>query len=91
MGFCCVACEVLYLSLYMLGWQSRTDHSVLGASQAKPEGRENTFFTTLAVVSFPGFVVKQFVNFAQIRAAVSALIILDLERDRKENTASKKK
>ena len=90
MGFCCVCCEVLYLSLYMVGWQSRTEGSVLGASSEKPGGGQWTFFVALAVGSFPGFVIKQFVNFAQIRAAMSALMILDLERDRKEKRASRK-
>lgn len=81
------------MSLYMIGSQSRPESSVFGAVLKKAGGRQRTFFVALAVGSFPGFVIKQFVNFAQIRAAVSALMILDLERDRKKGTAagSKKK
>ena len=43
----------------------------------------------VALSSVPGFLVKQIVNLAQIRAASSALIILDQEKDRKDMVAGK--
>ena len=88
MGFCCVCCEVLYLSLYTLGWQSRASSSV-EASTEKHRERQKMFFWALAAGSLPGFVIKQFVNFAQVRAAVSALVLLDLERDRRQSKSKR--
>jgi len=32
MGFCCVCCEVLYLALYLLGWEKFWDSPAYSAS-----------------------------------------------------------
>ena len=68
----------------MIGCQSRTDNSSKESAEWKGGEGRSWLFVALAMGSFPGFVIKQFVNFAQIRAAVSSLMSLDLERDRKK-------
>ena len=40
----------------------------------------------VAVAALPGFVIKQMINIAQIKAASSSLIILDQNRDREKKS-----
>ena len=62
MGFCCICCEVLYLSLYLLHFPDfhRWPPAILVA--------------TLAV---PGFALKQFINCVQLWTAMQQLVATD--------------
>lgn len=89
MGFCCVCCEVLYLALYLLGWEKFWDSPAYSAAfptrlaVLTGHSRQDEWPVVLivALASLPGFAIKQMINIAQIKAACSSLIILDQTKD----------
>eukprot|EP00955_Chlamydomonas_euryale_P057884 356917-Chlamydomonas_euryale.AAC.6 len=95
MGFCCVCCEVLYLSAYALAFPSmRAFRTPVPFELAEPfphylpDGLADALFSSagvpyLSVLLFaavPGFLVKQLCNWVQLRAAAISLVEYDLKR-----------
>jgi len=88
MGICCISCEVLYLSLYLMHWLgfpqidlSYTSISILGTSLpvvSSLKAREVPYICWVAVLAFPGFLMKQVINVFQLRNAMIGLVRHDL-------------
>lgn len=88
MGACCICCEVLYLSLYLLAWpQWRAAWPVAlpPALAARLPPRfapdEVPAVALLALAALPGTVIKQVVNVVQLRTAAQRLVEYDNKRD----------
>ena len=76
MGFCCICCEVLYLSLYLLhfpGFQ-RWPPAIL-----------------VAVLAVPGFALKQFINCVQLWTAMQQLVATDRQKLTQEGRSARDK
>ena len=65
MGFCCICCEVLYLSLYLLHF---------------PSFRMWPPALLIAVLAVPGFALKQVINCVQLWAAMQQLVATDRQK-----------
>ena len=65
MGFCCVCCEVLYLSLYLLSF---------------PRFQNWPPVMLFAVLAVPGFALKQVINCVQLWTAMQQLVATDRQR-----------
>ena len=65
MGFCCICCEVLYLSLYLLHF---------------PSFRMWPPALLIAVLAVPGFALKQVINCVQLWAAMQQLVATDTQK-----------
>lgn len=87
MGFCCVSCEVLYLTTYALchpntpQWTAAAPASVLQASQwaagcAVPSAAD-ALIVALQLLAVPGVLVKQVVNVWQLLEAMHKLARLE--------------
>ncbi|KAK9907595.1 hypothetical protein WJX75_006702 [Coccomyxa subellipsoidea] len=91
MGFCCVCCEILYLSLYLLhfpGFQRAplvplhlpsAVRTHLNGSAGALEGVP--LAAVVALLAVPGFVIKQFINCVQLRSAMQLLVATDRDQD----------
>lgn len=91
MGVCCISCEVLYLSLYALDWKQFREWPVLPV--ALPErllrdlpdtaGLEKglPLAAVTAMLSLPGFLVKQIINCFQLRSSMQALVQYDKDKE----------
>lgn len=89
MGFCCISCEVLYLSLYILHWPQYRAWALvplpaplrpllnghLSSSSGSSGGLP--LVALIAVLVVPGVLVKQLVNVVQLRTAAVQLAELD--------------
>ncbi len=65
MGFCCICCEVLYLSLYLLHF---------------PEFHRWPPAVIIAALAVPGFALKQFINCVQLWTAMQQLVATDRQK-----------
>jgi phosphatidylglycerophosphate synthase len=86
MGFCCVSCEVLYLSCFLLSHRQPT----IVTSEASPNLLRAVRFVTGSSVNqgdmavcyvifamLPGWLVKQIVNVHQAKASMDRLVALE--------------
>ncbi|BDA47806.1 CDP-diacylglycerol-inositol 3-phosphatidyltransferase [Coccomyxa sp. Obi] len=99
MGFCCVCCEVLYLSLYLLHFKSYqrwplVPVPLLGALQphlngAAAELEGVPLALVIALLAVPGFVIKQFINCVQLRSAMQLLVATDQNQDSQSKQKTK--
>lgn len=87
MGFCCVSCEVLYLSTYALchpgtpRWTAAAPEALHGAAEwaagcTVPSGADAAI-VALQLLALPGVLVKQVVNVWQLLEAMRKLAVLD--------------
>ncbi|PON47710.1 CDP-diacylglycerol-inositol 3-phosphatidyltransferase, eukaryote [Trema orientale] len=79
MAYCCVACEVLYILLFLLA-KSQTENltSVLVGS-----AKQNMLLSILLGLSLFGWAVKQAVNVIQLKTAADACVLYDVEKQQK--------
>ncbi|CAM8976053.1 unnamed protein product [Rhodiola kirilowii] len=80
MGYCCVACEVLYITLFLL-------------AEKQPESITHVIFTSLKQASFISFLVsvclfgwgtKQAINVIQMKTAADICVLHDISTKQKE-------
>ncbi|KAB5541596.1 hypothetical protein DKX38_014570 [Salix brachista] len=76
MAYCCVACEVLYISLFLLA-QNETEKlmDVLKASIT-----EGSLVSVLVVLSLFGWAIKQLVNIIQMKTAADVCVLHDINK-----------
>ncbi|PON89953.1 CDP-diacylglycerol-inositol 3-phosphatidyltransferase, eukaryote [Trema orientale] len=79
MAYCCVACEVLYILLFLLA-KSQTENltSVLVGS-----AKQNVLLSILLGLSLFGWAVKQAVNVIQLKTAADVCVLYDVEKQQK--------
>lgn len=68
MGFCCVCVEVEYLVLYAMTFEEMM------------VGWRGILLYGIAIMSVPGFLLKQIANIVQLRRATAKLVALDVEK-----------
>lgn len=91
MGFCCIACEVLYLSLYLLYFPQYRENAgaylplskllqpyMLRVVPLNADGTGLPIAALVALVSLPGVLTKQLCNWVQLRNAMDRLVEHDL-------------
>nr|GEV60153.1 probable CDP-diacylglycerol--inositol 3-phosphatidyltransferase 2 [Tanacetum cinerariifolium] len=75
MGYCCIACEVLYIALFLLAKESQTITDVLlGAAQ------QSIIYSALIALLLFGWATKQLVNIIQIKTAADLCVLYDLNK-----------
>uniref|UniRef100_A0A7N0T0Q2 CDP-diacylglycerol--inositol 3-phosphatidyltransferase n=1 Tax=Kalanchoe fedtschenkoi TaxID=63787 RepID=A0A7N0T0Q2_KALFE len=80
MAYCCVACEVLYITLFLLAEkqpESITNVVVTSVKQA-------SVISVLVAVSLFGWGTKQAVNVIQMKTAADICVLHDINRKQKE-------
>lgn len=76
LGYCCAACEVLYIILFLLAEnQSETVVDVLGNAMV-----QNLLLSFLVPLVLFGWVIKQTVNVIQMKTAADVCVLYDIER-----------
>ncbi|KAI4304136.1 hypothetical protein MLD38_039687 [Melastoma candidum] len=78
MAFCCVACEVLYITLFLLAekpTEKLTDVLVKSV-------RESPFLLLLLASSIFGWTIKQAVNVIQMKTAADVCVLHDITKKR---------
>lgn len=76
MGYCCVSCEVLYITLFLLARnqaESLIDVLVNAATTSW------IYLVLLALLLF-GWAIKQFVNVIQMKTAADACVLYDINK-----------
>ncbi|XP_057961333.1 CDP-diacylglycerol--inositol 3-phosphatidyltransferase 1-like [Malania oleifera] len=76
MGYCCVACEVLYIILFLLA-DSQTENVadvLMGAM------KEISLLSVLVVLALFGWAIKQTVNVIQMKTAADICVLYDINR-----------
>ncbi|KAH8498109.1 hypothetical protein H0E87_017144 [Populus deltoides] len=85
MAYCCVACEVLYISLFLLA-QNETEKKLMDVLKASIT--EGSLVSVLVVLSLFGWAIKQLVNIIQVPANTSIILLRTMSchsLDNKEN------
>ncbi|PON45072.1 CDP-diacylglycerol-inositol 3-phosphatidyltransferase, eukaryote [Parasponia andersonii] len=79
MAYCCVACEVLYILLFLLA-KSQTENltSILVGS-----AKQNVLLSILLGLGLFGWAVKQAVNVIQLKTAADVCVLYDVEKQQK--------
>ncbi|XP_059631826.1 CDP-diacylglycerol--inositol 3-phosphatidyltransferase 1-like [Cornus florida] len=80
MGYCCVACEVLYIILFLLAkneTENLTDVLVTAA-------RQSLFLSFLLALLLFGWATKQAVNVIQMKTAADACVLYDINKKQKQ-------
>ncbi|KAL9415483.1 hypothetical protein AB3S75_043722 [Citrus x aurantiifolia] len=79
MGYCCVACEVLYLILFLIvDTQSESLVDVVGSSL-----QQGSLLSILVALSLFGWAIKQVVNVIQMKTAADVCVHYDIEKKQK--------
>ncbi|KAI4368297.1 hypothetical protein MLD38_016871 [Melastoma candidum] len=76
MAFCCVACEVLYITLFLLAEKPTEKLSDVLLKSA----RENPFLLLLLALSIFGWTIKQAVNVIQMKTAADVCVLHDITK-----------
>ncbi|KAJ7528666.1 hypothetical protein O6H91_15G012800 [Diphasiastrum complanatum] len=79
MGYCCVGAEVLYLVLYLLS----NAHSGNISEVVLSALNEGSFLAMLGLLALPGCIIKQIVNFVQMKTAADLCVKFDIQRSSK--------
>ncbi|XP_047311603.1 probable CDP-diacylglycerol--inositol 3-phosphatidyltransferase 2 [Impatiens glandulifera] len=79
MGYCCVACEVIYITLFLLA-KSQNENMIDVLLNA---ARKNTILAFLLAVLSVGWGIKQIVNIIQLKTAADACVEYDINRKQK--------
>ncbi|KAH9679188.1 CDP-diacylglycerol--inositol 3-phosphatidyltransferase 1 [Citrus sinensis] len=79
MGYCCVACEVLYLILFLIaGKQSESLVDVVASTV-----RQGSPLSFLVALSLFGWAIKQTINVIQMKTAADVCVLYDIEKKQK--------
>ncbi|KAH9648450.1 CDP-diacylglycerol--inositol 3-phosphatidyltransferase 1 [Citrus sinensis] len=79
MGYCCVACEVLYLILFLIaGKQSESLVDVVASAV-----RQGSPLSFLVALSLFGWAIKQTINVIQMKTAADVCVLYDIEKKQK--------
>ncbi|PHT40004.1 CDP-diacylglycerol--inositol 3-phosphatidyltransferase 1 [Capsicum baccatum] len=76
MGYCCVSCEVLYITLFLLA-RKETDSLIDVLVNTTTTGW--IYLVLLALLVF-GWAIKQFVNVIQMKTAADACVLYDINK-----------
>ncbi|CAI0445356.1 unnamed protein product [Linum tenue] len=76
MAYCCVACEVLYISLYLLA-EKPTEHLM---DVLMSLTKEISPFSILVGLSLFGWAIKQVVNVIQMKTAADICVLHDINK-----------
>ncbi|KAM6585018.1 hypothetical protein CsatB_012020 [Cannabis sativa] len=79
MAYCCVACEVLYILLFLLAKNDSENLMNILVSSAK----QNALLAALLGLSLFGWAVKQAVNVIQLKTAADVCVLYDVEKKHK--------
>nr|GLL47572.1 CDP-diacylglycerol--inositol 3-phosphatidyltransferase 1-like [Ipomoea trifida] len=76
MGYCCVSCEVLYITLFLLP-QNQTENlfDVLLSAATK-----SWLYLALIALLILGWSIKQFVNVIQMKSAADICVLYDINK-----------
>ncbi|KAK6781616.1 hypothetical protein RDI58_019412 [Solanum bulbocastanum] len=76
MGYCCVSCEVLYITLFLL---ARKETESLIEVLVNTATASWIYLVLLALLLF-GWAIKQFVNVIQMKTAADACVLYDMNK-----------
>ncbi|KAK4789159.1 hypothetical protein SAY86_020478 [Trapa natans] len=76
MAYCCVACEVLYIILFLVA-DSKTESLM---DILKSLSKQSTPLTLLTAVSLFGWAIKQIVNVIQLKTAADVCVLHDISK-----------
>ncbi|XP_049350109.1 probable CDP-diacylglycerol--inositol 3-phosphatidyltransferase 2 [Solanum verrucosum] len=76
MGYCCVSCEVLYITLFLL---TRKETDSLIDVLVNTATASWIYLVLLALLLF-GWAIKQFVNVIQMKTAADACVLYDMNK-----------
>ncbi|XP_021286126.1 CDP-diacylglycerol--inositol 3-phosphatidyltransferase 1 isoform X2 [Herrania umbratica] len=79
MGFCCVACEVLYITLFLIA-KNHTENLMDVIVTTLKQGSPLSFLVALSLL---GCSIKQVINFIQMKTAADACVLYDTEKKQK--------
>ncbi|KAH7574888.1 hypothetical protein JRO89_XS02G0017800 [Xanthoceras sorbifolium] len=79
MGFCCVACEVLYITLFLIV-ESQNENLADVLVSSLQQGSPLSFLLALSLF---GWAIKQIINFIQMKTAADACVLYDIEKKQK--------
>ncbi|KAL2636160.1 hypothetical protein R1flu_007639 [Riccia fluitans] len=82
MGYCCVSCEVLYIVLFLL---ENPNGNILETLRIAFEEKSVLFF--FALLTAPGFVIKQWINLVQMKTAADITVLYDMQKDAKKDNS----
>ncbi|XP_059452871.1 probable CDP-diacylglycerol--inositol 3-phosphatidyltransferase 2 [Corylus avellana] len=79
MAYCCVACEVLYIILFLIA-ENQTENlmDVLMSSV-----KQNSLLACLLALSLFGWAIKQAVNVIQMKTAADICVLYDIDKKQK--------
>ncbi|KAG6761682.1 hypothetical protein POTOM_034911 [Populus tomentosa] len=77
MAYCCVACEVLYISLFLLA-QNETEKKLMDVLKASITG--GSLVSVVVVLSLFGWAIKQLVNIIQMKTAADVCVLHDINK-----------
>ncbi|KAI3815363.1 hypothetical protein L1987_15029 [Smallanthus sonchifolius] len=77
MGYCCVACEVLYITLFLLAKESEKMTDVLLCA-----AKQSIIYSALLALLLFGWATKQLVNIIQMKTAADLCVLYDLNKKR---------
>ncbi|KAL8114921.1 putative CDP-diacylglycerol--inositol 3-phosphatidyltransferase 2 [Apium graveolens] len=80
MGYCCVACEVLYITLFLLA-NSQTENMTDVLVGFARQSLLNSIFLGLLLF---GWGIKQSVNFIQMKTAADLCVLYDINKKNKD-------
>ncbi|CAK9153980.1 unnamed protein product [Ilex paraguariensis] len=80
MGYCCIACEVLYLTLFLLAKNQTESMTNVLMDAAK----QSLVYSTLLALLLFGWAIKQIVNIIQMKTAADACVLYDINKKRKQ-------
>ncbi|KAA8545425.1 hypothetical protein F0562_020209 [Nyssa sinensis] len=79
MGYCCVACEVLYIFLFLLAKNQTENLTDVLLNAAK----QSLLLSTLLALLLFGWAIKQTVNVIQMKTAANACVLYDINKKQK--------
>ncbi|KAG5521296.1 hypothetical protein RHGRI_033747 [Rhododendron griersonianum] len=79
MGYCCVACELLYITLFLLAKNQNENLTKVVVEAAK----QNSALAVLLVLLLVGWAIKQAVNFIQMKTAADLCVDYDINKKHK--------
>ncbi|XP_039065761.1 probable CDP-diacylglycerol--inositol 3-phosphatidyltransferase 2 [Hibiscus syriacus] len=79
MGYCCVACEVFYIALFLISKNHTEDLMDVVVTTLK----EGSPLSVLIGISLFGCSIKQIINIIQMKTAADACVLYDTEKKQK--------
>ncbi|KAG5547678.1 hypothetical protein RHGRI_013391 [Rhododendron griersonianum] len=79
MCYCCVACELLYITLFLLA----KDHNENLTEVVAEASKQNSALAVLLALLLVGWAIKQAVNFIQMKTAADLCVDYDINKKQK--------